>query len=427
MKLKYGKHYVDMDTNRIGDYKVLSNNLRAEADPRNIIINALKKPHGSKPLGEIVKKGDQICIVVSDITRAYQKMNFWLPFIVEALNVAGVEDKDIVFLSSNGAHRKQTLLEHETILGKALSQRFKIVEHDCYDAEQLMDLGVTKYGTPIRVNRLAVECDHLIITGGVTFHDMAGYGGGRKSVLPGICAHESIVSNHYQVFGAEEGSGIHPKCIIGNVEGNPMHLDMLEACEKLNISFAFNVVLDSEGNLYKAMAGDYIHVHEIGRQYCDDIGVVGIEKKADIVIASAGGYPKDINLYQVSKVHMTASEALKEGGTLIIVADCMDNMDADESVDIIMKFENNTDRERHIRQHFIPEAYSGYLICMIAEKYNVLLVSNYEAREEIEKSGMRLFRSLEEAMACAYDKESTDGHLTYIIPNATATLPKIIQ
>ncbi|MHB1392165.1 MAG: nickel-dependent lactate racemase family protein [Clostridia bacterium] len=422
LKMKYGKGYVEINTGQIGKYYVLDKDVQEQNDVNEIIKNALNNPIGTPPLKDIVKSGDKVCLVISDITRHYQRMDIFLPFIIEELNCGGVEDKDIVILSATGAHEKQTEEEHRILLGEALANRFQVIDHDCHDKKNLISFGATKYGTPIEINRLAAECDHLILTGAVTYHDMAGYGGGRKSLLPGIASYEAVFSNHMRVFGEKEGSAIHHACRLGNLIGNPMHEDMMEACNKIKPFFIFNVILDAKGNYYKAVAGDYKEAFEKGVQYCDEAGAVHIDEKADVVIASAGGYPKDINLYQASKVHSAGIEALRAGGTLIIIAQCPNNMGAQESVDIIMNYDNNADRERFMRNAFTPEAYSGYLICEISSKYNVIFVSDYEDKAVIEKSGMKLFRSLDEAIEYAYS--GSRGLFTYIMPNASATLPK---
>lgn len=422
LKMKYGTGYVEINTGQIGEFYVLDKAVQEQNDVNGIIKSALNNPIGTPPLKDIVRSGDKVCLVISDITRHYQRMDIFLPFIIEELNFAGVEDKDIVILGATGAHEKQTEAEHRILLGEALAKRFQVIDHDCHDKKNLIYFGTTKYGTPIEINRLAAECEHLILTGAVTYHDMAGYGGGRKSLLPGIASYEAVFSNHMRVFGEKEGSSIHPACRLGNLIGNPMHEDMMEACNKIKPSFIFNVILDSKGNYYKAVAGDYKEAFEKGAQYCDEAGAVHIGKKADVVIASAGGYPKDINLYQASKVHSAGIEALREGGTLIIAAQCPDNMGAQESVDIIMNYDNNADRERFMRKAFIPEAYSGYLICEISSKYNVIFVSDYEDEAVIEKSGMKLFRSLDEAIEYVYSDNRC--LFTYIMPNASATLPK---
>lgn len=423
MKIKYGNGYLELNIEKIGSHKILSNEFVSTSSLEEEAINALLNPLGSRRLKDIVNKGEKVCIVISDITRAYQKMASWLPYIVGELEIAGVEDRDIVFLSSTGAHRKQTREEHEVLLGKNLSERFEVIDHDSFDEDSLVFLGYTSYGTEIKVNKHALDCDHIVITGAVTFHDMAGYGGGRKSILPGISSYRAVMENHSRVLNPVEGKGIHPECKLGNILKNPMHLDMEEACEWVDISFAFNVVLDKNNNIYKAVAGNYMKVHEQGRRYCDDTGVVQIMEKADIVIASAGGYPKDMNLYQVSKALSVCAEALKEGGTMIVAAECIENMGSDESVDIIMDFDSNIQREMEMRREFSPEAYSGYLICELASKYKIVLVSGYEDEDVLTKSVIKLFRNIEDALEYVY--ENKDNTSTYIIPNAMATLPKI--
>lgn len=425
MRLKYGKGFLNLDTNLIGKYKILLNEYESDKNVVDTIFAALENPIGTKKLRNIVKSGDKICLVVSDITRSYQKMSTYLPLLIDELSYAGIKDEDITILFANGAHRKQTSQEHEIILGDKLNKRFQIMDNDCFDQKQFVDFGITKYGTPIKINKRAINCDHLIITGAVTFHSMAGYGGGRKSIIPGIAAYESVVSNHFKIFYESPKTGIDPLCRLGNIEGNRMHLDMLDACKKIDISFAFNIVLDSKGNISYAIAGDYLKVHQKGREICDANGVVFIEEKADIVIASAGGYPKDLNLYIASKAHLTAVEALKEGGTMILLAECSENMGSDESVKIITKFNNNRDREKDFRDNFKPEAHSGYIMCDLSARYKIILVSEYTDEDEIKKSGMSLFRNLDEAIKCAYGGKTKENTLTYIMPNAIATLPKL--
>lgn len=420
MKLKFGNAYKDLDESYLTNSIILEKNYESQINEIDIINNALNNPLGTKKLREITNKNDVVCLVVSDVTRAYIKSNIWLEYIIAELSASGVKDSSIKILCANGAHRKQSKDEHDIILGDKLKDRFEIIDHDCNDKNNLVSFGNTIFGTPIEINKAAVECDKLIITGATTFHTMAGYGGGRKSILPGISSHEAISKNHLQVFCSERDSGLNPKCKLGNIEDNTMHLDMLDACEKINIDFAFNVVLDVNGNICGAFAGNYIDVHRSGMKCCDDVGAVYIKEKADVVIASAGGYPKDINLYQASKAFEVAAESLKDNGTMIILAECSEDMGCDESVDIIKDFNNNSDREDFMREKFSPEAFSGYILCVLAEKYNTILVSDYKNLEELKKSGIKIYRDINEALK-GIKKEDKK----YILTNATAILPKL--
>jgi len=420
MKLKYGNAYKELDENYLTNSIILEKDYESQINEIDIIKNAINNPLGTKKLSEITNKNDLVCIVVSDITRSYIKSNLWLEYIISEINASGVNDSNIKILCANGAHRKQSKDEHDMILGDKLKERFVILDHDCNDKNNLISIGRTIFGTPIEINKAALECDKLIITGATTFHSMAGYGGGRKSILPGISSHEAISKNHLQVFCSERGYGLNPKCKLGSIEGNNMHLDMLDACEKINIDFAFNVVLDVNGNICGAFAGNYIDVHQYGMKCCDDVGAVYIKEKADVVIASAGGYPKDINLYQASKAFEVAAESLKDTGTMIILAECSEDMGCEESVNIIRNFNNNYEREDFMRDEFSPEAFSGYILCVLSEKYNLILVSDYKNIEELKKSGIKIYRDVNEAL-----KETKNEEKKYILTNATAILPKL--
>ncbi len=423
---KYGKGSLTFSTDRIGNYRVLENEKASKQSREEIIREALEHPIGSPKLSEIVSAEDRVCIVISDITRYYHRMDLFLPYLIDELTAAGVKDDQIVILSATGAHEAQSEEEKALLLGEKLAGRFTVIDHDCHDMKNMVDLGKSRNGTPLLINRLAVECDKLILTGAITEHDMAGYGGGRKSVLPGIAGYESVAANHMQVFSPEIGGGLRPDCRIRKLEGNPMHEDMCDACERCKPDFLFNVILDSHGDYYKAVAGDWREAFEQGTKYFDEACAIPIRERADVVIAGCGGYPKDSNLYQASKGIAVGIEAVKPGGTIIFAAKCEDGMGADPSVSIIMDFETNEEREADQRKAFVPEAYSGYYICEMAPKYRLVFVSDYANGEEIETSGMELYRTMEEALEAVYKENNGEAEpLTYIIPSAMAVVPAL--
>lgn len=392
---------------------------------------ALKNPIGAPHLSQVVKAGESVCILMSDITRAYQRMDQYLPVLVNELNRAGVMDGQITLLCALGAHDFQREEEKKLILGE-LYGRISFVEHDCRKTEDLVFLGISPGGTPVSLNRLAVECDRLIVTGAVGYHDMAGYGGGRKSLMPGIASYEGVAGNHLQVFEKRPGHGLHPGCRMGNLRGNPMHEDMMYAAELAAPDYLLNVVLDQDGQPYKAVAGHWKLAFDQAVLYCDEACSVAIEEKADVVIAGCGGYPKDRDLYQASKGFSTAAEAAREGGIILMIAACREGMGAELSARIITDYDRQEDREEQMRRAFAPEAYSGYLICQLAQRYQLLLVSDYSPAEELVKSGVKLFRRIEEALDAIYEKDGmadrlqrAEGELlTCVIPHAMSILPK---
>lgn len=424
IKMKYGREEVSIDSHTVNFLGLIESSGMTEKDSEEKVIQkALENPIGSRRLREIVKHGEKICIVISDTTRAWQKMDLYLPYIVNELSVAGIEDKNITFLCATGSHRPQTAEEHRILLGEKLNRRFEVVDHDCRNDENLVRLGRTSFGTPVILNRTAVESDHIILTGAIVFHDLAGWGGGKKSILPGICAYESIMANHALSLNPDVGEGINPLVRCGNAEDNPIHMDMMEAAAFVNPSFLFNVIIDEEGNIGKAVGGDYIKAHEAGRKLVDEIDSAYIEEKADLVLVSAGGYPKDIDLYQASKALVNAKEAVKAGGNIILLAECIEGFGGEEVQMMLEEFNDNCSREKALRESFSVAKYTGYLITEIAEHFNVILVSSIDS-QKMKCSGIRAATSVQEAMDIV--KKANAGRLhTYFMPSGSSTLPRL--
>ena len=424
IKIKYGSAEVCVDPQAF-DYLGLIQSKTAEVkcSEELVICNALENPIGSRRLREIVKPGESICIVISDTTRAWQKMDLYLPYIVDELNKAGIEDSDISFLCATGSHRPQTEEEHNALLGERLSGRFRVIDHDCRKAEELVKLGTTSFGTPVIVNRLAVESDHVILTGAIVFHDLAGWGGGKKSILPGISAYESIMANHALSLNPDLGKGINPLVRCGNASDNPIHMDMLEAAAFVKPSFLFNVIIDEHGNIGEAVAGDYIKAHEKGRRLVDEIDSAYIVEKADMVLVSAGGYPKDIELYQSSKALVNAKEAVKDGGYIILLAECIEGFGGEEVRLMLEDHSDNYSREKAVREDFTVAKYTGYLIAEIAEHYKVILVSSIDPRK-MKNSGIKTACCLQEALNMV--NGTADRKISaYIMPSGASTLPRL--
>lgn len=243
------------------------------------------------------------------------------------------------------------------------------------DKSNLVYIGTTSFNTPVKINKIAADCRHIILTGGIVFHDMAGFGGGRKSILPGISAYDTIMANHALSMNPH-GHGCNPAVKTGVLRGNPFNDDMIEAAKLAKPSFLFNVLVNSEGKIYAAVAGNFITAHEKGCRILKDTDGAEIESQADLVIASCGGYPKDIDLYQASKALTNARGAAKPGATIMLVAECPEGLGHSEMEYIINNFKNNYEREKELKESYTVAKYTGYLICEIAEKYNVIIVSD---------------------------------------------------
>ncbi|WP_297430364.1 nickel-dependent lactate racemase [Clostridium sp.] len=423
MKYGQGKMKAFIDENNILEV-IESNAFKQDKTEDEIISEALDNPIDSDKLRNIVHEGETACVIISDITRSWQKPHKFLYKIVEELNAGGIKDKDILFLSSLGTHRKHTREEHELLLGEKLSKRFEVYDHDCFDEENMVYLGDTSHGTPVIVNKKAVECDHIVITGAIIYHFLVGWSGGKKSILPGIASFKTISINHSLSLNDGFGSGTRASVCSGNIIENPVHDDMMQAAAMVKPSFMFNVVMGPDGSIAGAVAGDYITAHEAGRKLVDSIDGVNIKKKADIVIASAGGAPKDINLYQSIKTLINAKEAVVDGGTIIILAECSEGIGEVKDInDMILNFNNMLDREKELRENYTISKYVGYFFCETGEKYKLILVSKIDP-SLLKKTKIILTETLEEALEIAY-KDQNKNLTINLMPHGASTLPKL--
>lgn len=424
VKVKYGREKVEVKVPDINLINVLeSKAVTNEVAEEEIIKEALKNPIGSKKLKEMVKKGEKICIVVSDITRAWQRMSVYLSYVVEELELAGIQDEDIIFISATGSHRKQTPEEHRVLLGDKLAGRFKVIDHVSTNEEDLEYVGTTSFGTPVHINKLALKCDHIILTGSIIYHFLAGWGGGRKSILPGISGYKTIMTNHALSLSPEIGGGTKKTVKSGSIENNPVHLDMMEAADFVKPTFMFNALMGSNGKIRAAVAGDYIKAFEKGCGMVDEYDAAEIHELADIVVGSACGYPKDINLYQTSKTFFNVRETVKKGGTIIIMSQCSEGFGNEEMEDIMINYDDNSKREASLREDYSIAKHIGYIMCEAAVNYNMILVSDMDAKI-LEKCNIKVVKNVDEALEMAYNLSGKDAKV-YVMPNGANTLPKL--
>lgn len=422
--LKYGHEEMLL---KIAEEHILqvieSNQVTFEKTELEIIQSALANPIGSPRLAEIVKPGERVCVVIPDITRVWQRTDLFLPLIVEELAQGGVQDKDIIFICALGTHRRQTAEEHRLLLGPKLADRFTVIDHDCHDRTNLVYCGETSFGTPVWLNKQAMECDHLVLTGGIVYHFLAGWSGGKKYVLPGIASYETVMANHALSLNPVRGQGPHPEVRSGNDATNLIHLDMLEAAGLANPAFIFNVVT-AEGRIAGAVAGHYQLAHDQGRSIVDAIDGVTIQEKADLVIASAGGSPKDVNLYQSIKTLINAREATKPGGTMIILTESPEGLGGNAEVqEMILGYDTVLEREDALRTDYSISKYVGYYFCESAEKFELILVSALDPAL-LEKANIKIVRTLDEALAMVYAKRGRNLK-THVMPHGANTLPRL--
>jgi lactate racemase len=421
LKMKLGTGYVDVtvpDENLLG---VILKDVPPSAPEEQVIQEALEHPIGAPRLREIVKPGETVCVVVSDITRAWQRMWVYLPFIVKELNDAGIRDEDIRFLCAIGYHRMLTEEEHAKLLGPELANRFKMTDHDCLDKSSLVNLGTTSRGTPITINKIAAEADHLVLTGACTYHPWVGWGGGKKSLIPGIAGFDSIQRNHPLTM--DESGKQHPRVRSGNIEDNPIHLDMIEFALKVNPSFIYNVIMGHDGKIARAVCGDLVEAHEAGCRIVDELYAVPINDLADITISSQGGYPKDIDVCQTGKGIYHTQEATKPGGTMIILSDCSEGLGPPDSNTIFLECSTNEEREKEVRNLFTVPKFVSYYMCTAAEKWNIIIVGGGDPAL-LTKTAFKTARTVAEALEMAFQQGGRNQKI-YLMPQGSSALPKL--
>jgi nickel-dependent lactate racemase len=339
----------------------------AVPDARVEVERVLKEPIGSNRLSEIVKPEHRVAIVVDDATRSAPSRLLVLP-ILDELNSAGVKDEQVTVIFGCGTHRAVTSEEAVRLLGEDVLNRVKTISHDCR-AQDLVYAGATqKHGNKVYLNRVFAEADVKILTGDIGFHYYAGYGGGRKSILPAVSGEETIKHNHAMILDSNAKTGV--------LDGNPVHEDMVEAAKLARVDFVLNVVTNSKGEIVKAFAGDLEQVFYEGVKLVDEMYRVSVDRRADVVIVSSGGSPADVNLFQAYKGVDSALEVVKRGGVIVLVAECPEGHGNQVFYDWMVKFSDLKAVEREIKRNFVLGGHKAYYLLRALQNHQIILVSS---------------------------------------------------
>ncbi|WP_243370395.1 nickel-dependent lactate racemase [Geotalea sp. SG265] len=387
----------------------------ASDPPSQIIDRAIAD---CEPFFSSFKPGEKVVIVASDITR-YTGSELYLPPLVARLNESGIPDRDINIVVALGIHRRQTEQEHKKIVG-SLYGRIAVTDHDCDDPGKLAYLGNTSTGIGVEINRTVAEADRVILTGTIGFHYFAGFGGGRKSILPGVASRKACMASHFAVLNPEPGSGKNSRAATGILDGNPVHQAMTEACALVEPDFIFNTVLTPDKRIIAAFAGDWREMHREGCRFYADHFSCTIKEQADLVVVSCGGFPKDINFIQAHKSMEYGSRALKDGGVMILLARCSDGYGHD-TFHRWFRFKDLASFEHELRAHYEINGQTAYSTLQKAQRFRVMLVSDLPP-EEVAQMGMMPACTLDEAMEKAANILPQD-YKAYVIPEGGNVLP----
>lgn len=386
--------------------------LEPNRPPYDLIRLALAAPIGSPHLHDIVRPGHSVVIVTSDITRTCPT-HLMLSPLMEELAKAGVHDEDVQVIFALGSHRAHTDEEHIRLVGPEMARRLRCLDSD---PNQTITVGTTSRGTRIEVFKPVVEADIRIALGSVEPHYFAGYSGGAKALVPGVCSLATIQSNHAMM--------VHSNASVGVLDGNPVREDIEEGAEFIGLNFILNVIVDAEHNIIAAAAGHPVEAHRWLCQVSDYQRKAAVEQLADIVIVSAGGFPKDINLYQAQKALDNAACAVKPGGIIIWVAECPDGFGnpifeewlVGSSADVILA---------RIQNRFVLGGHKAAAIARVLKRASVNLVSALPA-DLVRDCGLNAYADFDSALRAALDNVGPSPAIT-IMPAGVLVVPALKQ
>jgi len=406
VSLKYGKGSVRIEIPKDRLLEVVKP--KPSVHRGQSIPEALAAPVDSEPLPRLVDRNDKVAVVVSDITRPCPTRAI-LPLVMRSLKASGVPRENVRILIGTGTHRGHTPAEKRTLLGSYASSIPQIVDHNM---DSVQYVGTTRRGTRVSVDPLLLDADFALAIGNVDVHYFAGYTGGYKAVVPGLAGKETIERNHSLMTL--------PNAEPAVVESNPVREDLEEAGGMTGLRYVVNVVQDERRRIVSSYAGDPIAAQRAAIKTVDDLVKVPVRESADIVVASAGGYPRDINLYQAHKAIENASHAVKNGGTIILVAECREGF-GNNTFETWMTSTSSLDEVgEKLSKQFILGAHKAFALSKIARRAEIIVASNKLLANSII---LRICKKPQDALKEAWGSHGKDASIL-LMPYAMNTLPE---
>ncbi len=381
----------------------------AVGDEAALVAQALAHPTGTPRLRDLARPGQQVAIVTSDLTRPCPSEKL-LPPVLAELAAAGVADEAITVVIALGLHRAMTPAELEAAVGPEVYRRVRVINHD---PAATVRLGTTARGTPVEIFRPVVEADLRVCLGNLEYHYFVGYSGGAKAIFPGCASAAAVTANHAMM--------VRPEAAAGRLEGNPVRADLEEAVAMVGVDTVLNVVVDGEHRITGAVAGEVTAAHRAGCALVAQRGTVRVPALADIVLASAGGHPKDVNLYQAQKALDNAPAALRPGGIIVLVAECPEGcgnatfeqwMTAGQTPEALLA---------RIQRQFVLGGHKAAAIARVALGARVFLVAPGVAGLRL--TAMEHFPTAQAALDAAFEALGPGARVT-VLPQAASVLPR---
>jgi nickel-dependent lactate racemase len=419
--LGYGEHGLDVE---LPDGTVVLEPSRtpALADPRAAVAEAIERPIGSAPLRQLVRAGDKVAIVVSDLTRPVPN-RVLLPPILETVHAAGVPRADVLIIIGTGMHRAGTPEETERVLGPEIASMYEWVNHLSRDKSTLKFLTKSARGAEVWMNRRYLEADVKIVTGFVEPHLFAGYSGGGKGVLPGVAGTEAVMSNH-----AADMLG-HPKATYCVGEGNPIFEEQRDIALLTKPSLLVNVTLNEKREITAVFAGELVAAHDAGIAQAERQYVREIPHPFDIAVSTNMGYPADLLLYQSVKGMAVAAKGVREGGSIILAAECRDGLGLSEYVELMT---SETSPQALLDRIYSPgfaryDQWGVQCQAMVQAKFDVWLYSAM-SRETTESAHLRYCADISATVEKLRRRQRAElgrEPAVVVLPHGQLTVPRV--
>ncbi len=386
-----------------------SNPVAHERRGEDAVRYALAHPIGAGLLRDTVKADQRVAIITSDISRPLPSYDV-LPAVLDELYAAGLSPSQITVVFALGSHRRHTQEEMKRLVGERCFNEVRCVDSDINDC---VHMGVTSCGTPVDIDRTVAEADFRICLGNIEFHYFAGYSGGAKAIMPGVSTPAAIQANHRMMLS--------PDACAGKLEGNPIRADIEEAGAVCGVDYIVNAVLDEHKHIVYAVAGEVTQAHRVGCAYLDKMYRKPIPARADIVLVSQGGAPKDANLYQTQKALDNAKHAVKSGGTIILMGACNEGLGSKTFEEWLTKAPTAHSMVERIGREFVLGGHKAAAIGMVLENADIDLISEMED-DFVRSIFLNPRHSAQEAFDAAFAKYGPDATVI-AMPYGGATLP----
>ncbi|PTW02196.1 nickel-dependent lactate racemase [Halanaerobium saccharolyticum] len=415
MKLKYGRKNLEfeIESSRVLDI-LKANEKEGLADPMSAVEDSLEDSIGSAPLSELLqlREINELVIIVNDVTR-FTPYNYMLPPLLKTIAEAGIKKEQVTFVIATGVHSAHSAEQNREIFGREIDSSYNFIHHNC--DQNLADLGKLSTGNQLKINKKVAEADFVITTGVILPHYMAGFSGGRKSILPGVAGRDSIENNHAMMVEVIEEQPA--------LENNPISREMFEAAEMLGVDYILNVVTNSEREIVKVVAGDYRQAWEAGIDISAEMYHLNLAEKADAAVVSSGGFPRDINIYQAQKALDHADHAVKKGGTIIWVAECSEGYGEERFEMWMNEAQNPEDNVDRIKEKFLIGGHKAFAISKVAAEKEIILISSL-TKERTENIFASKMENIQEAVDFLKEKHGAD-YSVYIMPQGSLTVPVV--